>query len=70
AGALFDKWLIALILLSVTVVMADSVASISARWGELFDVLEWGFTALFTLEYLARIACVRHPWRYMRSFWG
>jgi len=70
AGALFDKWLIALILLSVTVVMADSVASISARWGELFDVLEWGFTAFFTLEYLARIACVRHPWRYMRSFWG
>ncbi len=33
-------------------------------------MLEWGFTALFTLEYLARIACVRHPWHYMRSFWG
>jgi voltage-gated potassium channel len=33
-------------------------------------MLEWFFTIAFTLEYLARLACVRHPWRYARSFYG
>jgi voltage-gated potassium channel len=33
-------------------------------------VLEWGFTLLFTVEYVLRLACVRHPWRYATSFYG
>ena len=70
AGRRFDQLLIAAIVLSVAVVMADSVAPLSARFGRVFDVLEWLFTVLFTLEYLARLACVRHPWRYARSFFG
>src|SRR5687768_11898512 len=53
AGRLFDLWLIGLILLSVFVVMLDSVRSINARHGELFRVLEWMFTVLFTIEYIA-----------------
>ena len=36
--------------------------------GRLFD--KWLFTALFTVEYLARLACVRHPLRYALSFYG
>jgi voltage-gated potassium channel len=36
----------------------------------LFDVLEWGFTLLFTVEYLARLSCVERPLRYARSFFG
>lgn len=70
AGRTFDQVLIALILLSVTVVMLDSVASIQARWGRLFDVLEWLFTALFTLEYALRLACAQRPRVYARSFFG
>ncbi|GAB4206609.1 MAG: ion transporter [Tibeticola sp.] len=70
AGQWFDRALIALILLSVAVVMADSVAALHQRYGTVFAVLEWGFTALFTLEYLARLACVRHPLRYATSFFG
>lgn len=70
AGRLFDQWLIFVILVSVAVVLADSVGSISARHGGLFEVLEWGFTALFTVEYVARLVCVQHPWRYARSFFG
>ncbi len=70
AGRLFDQWLIVAILLSVVVVLADSVQSISAHYGAEFQVLEWLFTALFTVEYLARLACVRHPWRYATSFFG
>ncbi|MBL8350510.1 MAG: ion transporter [Burkholderiaceae bacterium] len=70
AGRLFDLVLLWVILASVVVVMLDSVEAISARWGRLFSVLEWAFTALFTLEYALRLACVRRPLRYARSFFG
>jgi voltage-gated potassium channel len=69
-GRLFDQALIALILLSVLVVTLDSVQSLQSRWGGVFDVLEWTFTLLFTLEYLARLACVRRPLTYATSFFG
>lgn len=70
AGRAFDLGLIALVLFSVLVVMLESVAAIDARFGELFNVVEYLLTAIFTLEYLLRLACVRHPWRYARSFYG
>ena len=70
AGRLFDIVLLCAIVASVIVVMLDSVASISARFGTLFDVLEWGFTLFFTVEYLARLYCVQRPVRYARSFFG
>ncbi len=69
-GRLFDLALIAAILGSVLVVILDSVQSITERWGAVFDVLEWGFTLLFTAEYALRLACVRHPMRYAGSFFG
>lgn len=70
AGRLFDLWLLAAIVASVAVVMADSVQALNDRYGELFTVLEWVFTVLFTVEYLLRLICVRRPWRYARSFFG
>ena len=70
AGRLFDVRLLWLIVASVAVVMADCVASIHARWGPVFTILAWGFTALFTLAYLLRLACVRRPARYARSPFG
>ncbi|WP_157269423.1 ion transporter [Azohydromonas aeria] len=70
AGRAFDLVLIGLILASVAVVMLDSVDSYRQRWGWLFDTLEWGFTLLFTVEYLARLSCVMHPLRYARSVFG
>jgi voltage-gated potassium channel len=70
AGRGFDLALIAIILASVVVVMLDSVQPIAQRWGSVFTAFEWAFTAVFTLEYLARLICVRHPLRYMRSFYG
>jgi voltage-gated potassium channel len=70
AGKLFDVALLWVIITSVAVVMLDSVASISQRFGRLFDVLEWVFTLTFTIEYLARLACVERPVRYARSFFG
>lgn len=70
AGRLFDQILIAVILLSVAVVLADSVQSLSERMHGVFFVMEWAFTLMFTLEYVARLSCVRHPWRYATSFFG
>ncbi len=69
-GRAFDVALIWLILASVVIVVLDSVESIGGRAGNLFDVLEWACTLIFTLEYLARLACVRHPWRYATSLFG
>jgi len=70
AGRGFDIALITLIAISVLVVMVDSVAGIHARYGALLDGLEWSFTAVFTVEYLARLSCVDRPTRYARSFFG
>jgi voltage-gated potassium channel len=70
AGRLFDLLLVWLILASVGVVMLDSFESLHQRWGEVFSVLEWVFTALFTAEYLARLLCVRLPSRYATSAFG
>lgn len=70
AGRAFDLVLVACILASVAVVMLDSVEAVRQRWGAVFDVLEWTFTLLFTVEYALRLWCVRHPWRYARSFFG
>ena len=70
AGRAFDIALIWVILASLVVVVLDSIASIHSRHNVLLTTLEWGFTLLFTIEYLLRLACVRHPWRYATSFYG
>ena len=55
AGKLFDIVLIICILLSVVVVMLDSVGSINAKHHEKLYTLEWIFTILFTIEYILRL---------------
>lgn len=70
AGKLFDVALIAAILLSLMVVVLDSVESISQRHHTTLTALEWLFTLMFTAEYIARLACSPHPLRYARSFFG
>jgi voltage-gated potassium channel len=69
-GWLFDVALIAAILASVLITMLDSVASLHARYGDVFYVLEWVFTVVFTAEYIARLLVVTQPLRYARSFFG
>jgi len=70
AGRVFDLMLIAVILFSVLVVVLDSVQPIRARWGRVFGGFEWLFTIVFTIEYLARLACLKRPLRYALSFYG
>jgi voltage-gated potassium channel len=70
AGRAFDLILIGFILASVAVVVLDSVASVHQQHGGWLKGLEWFFTLAFTVEYIARLVCVRHPLRYARSFFG
>ena len=70
AGRRFDLALIAVILASVALVMLDSVASFHYKYESLFDALEWVFTIALTVEYVARLLCVRHPMRYATSAFG
>ncbi|MBU1358466.1 MAG: ion transporter [Gammaproteobacteria bacterium] len=70
AGRIFDLALIACILASVGVVVLDSMATMHARFQHIFQWLEWVFTAVFTVEYVCRLLCVRHPSRYARSGFG
>ncbi|KGK98489.1 ion transporter [Methanococcoides methylutens] len=69
-GKYFDVALIAAIVLSVIVVMLDSVHSISSVHHEKLYMAELIFTALFTIEYFLRIISVKSKVRYATSFFG
>jgi len=70
AGRRFDTWLIVLILASLLVVLLDSIEVIQQRYGLWFNLLEWGFTLFFAVEYLLRLYCSPRPARYAFSFFG
>ncbi len=70
AGKLFDLILIYVILLSVGVVMLDSVKWEGKVFPEILVIVEWVFTILFTIEYAVRIYCSPKPTVYMRSPYG
>src|SRR5512137_784210 len=70
AGKLFDVVLIGAILLSVLVVMLETVTEVREAHGGLLRGAEWFFTLLFTAEYAVRLWCTRTPLRYARSFFG
>jgi voltage-gated potassium channel len=70
AGKAFDVVLILAILASIAVVMLDSMESVRAQHGTALLTAEWVFTVLFTAEYFLRLACVRRPQHYARSFFG
>lgn len=49
------------IVASILVVMIDSVQHLHAEWSTGLYILEWGFTIIFTAEYLLRLAVVKRP---------
>ena len=70
AGKWFDLILILCILLSVLVVMLESVEGIRQAYEHELHVIEWVFTILFTVEYLVRLSTVKDPDHYAKSFFG
>ncbi|MCH2046714.1 MAG: ion transporter, partial [Saprospiraceae bacterium] len=70
AGRLFDIVLLYGILISIIVVMLESVKEISDQFNAELRLLEWIFTIGFTIEYLSRLFVAKHPLKYATSFFG
>jgi len=70
AGKLFDVVLLIVILVSVALVMLESVPGIRTNHRELLRMLEWIITGIFTIEYIFRVAIIRKPITYIFSFYG
>ncbi len=69
-GKVFDVALLVLILVSIIVVMLESVAGIRTTHGPALRAVEWIITALFTVEYVIRLITVTRPLKYATSFFG
>lgn len=67
AGEAFDVGLLIAIFTSIIVVMLDSVQSLHSKYGREFQVAEWCYTVLFSVEYIMRLISIRKPWRYVFS---
>jgi voltage-gated potassium channel len=76
ASRLLEGAIVALILANIVVVVIETVPAIELRCRRLFDLVEVGSLAVFSLEYAARIwAAPEHapyraltPWRARRAF--
>lgn len=69
-GRRFDIWLLWAILASVIVIMMDSVNEIHDKYGSELRYLEYFFTAIFTIEYIARLYVSYDKKKYALSSWG
>ncbi len=69
-GKLFNIALLFVILLSVMLVMLDTIPSVNARYHKVLNVLEYVITILFTIEFCLRIYVLKKPWKYIFSFYG
>lgn len=70
AGKAFDIGLIISVILSVLVVMLESVNALETSYPLVFSRLEWFFTILFSCELALRLYCARSKIRYLFSFYG
>lgn len=70
AGRLFDFILLGVILLSVVIVMMETVRGFDEKYHEQLYLLEWIITVFFTIEYVLRILVLNKPKSYIFSFYG
>ncbi|PWB21592.1 ion transporter [Flavobacterium sp. HTF] len=69
-GRMFDLVLLGLILLSVLLVMLDTVEGISHKYHSYLLICEWVITVFFTIEYFLRVISIQKPVKYIFSFYG
>ncbi|MBT8296194.1 MAG: ion transporter, partial [Gramella sp.] len=70
AGRFFDIALLIVIIISVILVMMESVSSLLDKYATQFYIAEWIITAIFSIEYILRIVAINRPRRYIFSFYG
>jgi voltage-gated potassium channel len=66
----FDIALIIMILISVSLVMIESIPTLAPETQRLLYISEWVITIIFTIEYVLRLYVSQSPKRYSRSFFG
>ncbi len=69
-GKLFDVVLLVMILLSILLIIIESMPGLPPVWKQVFTVFEYVFTFFFTIEYLLRLYCSPNPRSYAFSFFG
>lgn len=70
SGRLFDLILLAVIVLSVILVMLETVEGFDTNYHNEVVFLEWTITIFFSIEYILRIITTKKPLRYIFSFYG
>ena len=70
SGKVFDIFLLIAVLLSIIIVMLESIESISNKYVSSLRFAEWAFTIIFTIEYFVRILIVIKKSKYIFSFYG
>ncbi len=69
-GRRFDVFLLILILVSVLMVILESVDFFDQKYHQFFMITEWVLTIIFTIEYFLRLWVVNKPLKYVTSFFG
>lgn len=69
-GRAFDIALLWLILMSILIIVLETLPGLSKDYLEYLLKIEFIITLLFTLEYIVRISIVRNKFKYMKSFFG
>lgn len=69
-GRRFDTIITWIIVLSIIVVMLETISDFHRTYWWIFFILEWVFTITFTIEYVLRLYSARQPLRYATSFFG
>jgi voltage-gated potassium channel len=69
-GRLFDLVLLAVIVISVILVMLETVKEFDLAYHKELIILEWIITIFFSIEYILRIISIKKPLKYIFSFYG
>jgi voltage-gated potassium channel len=69
-GRAFDIGLLWAILISILIIILESVPWMNDRFGTYFKVAEWILIILFTLEYFVRVWVIKKKAGYIFSFFG
>jgi len=70
AGKTYDVGLLICIVVSVIVVAMESISTLPIQFDRWLYMLEWFFTIIFTLDYVARLWIVNRKRQYIFSFFG
>ena len=69
-GKIFDLLLLVAILLSVFLVIVETIPEVRASYHNQIVIIEWIFSVLFMIEYILRIYSINNRLKYILSFYG